>query len=299
MTDELTVVIPAYGPGPYLEEVVAALAPQLGDGCRIIVSHSGDCDPTDRFAGHGRVTVLHSTERLFAGAARNRGLALAEAEWVAFIDEDVVPAADWYAALRRSIDENAAHCIIGAIDYRVTGGYWGISLWYVEFGSVHPYMPKRMLTGGPSANMAVRREAFAKTGGFPDDWRSSEELVAQARMITAGHNLIFDPAVVAFHYNLRGPGPVLRHLFLYGRFGARLRRAFPLLPGALAVRHPMVSLGMWLARLGQMTRRVMVSNGSRKLHYLLHVPGIIICLMTWNLSFAREAFQPDFDRGKA
>lgn len=297
MTD-ITVVIPVYGPGPHLEEVLASLDGQLDEGCRIIISHSGDGDPTARFTRNDRVTVLHSEKRLFAGAARNRGFAVAETEWVAFIDEDVVPARDWHAALRRSIAEQSADCIIGAIDYRTSGGYWGISLWYVELGSVHPYMPKRPLTGGPSGNMAVRRESLAMAGGFPDDWRSSEELVAQARMITAGQKLIFDPAVIVSHYNLRGPGPVLRHFFLYGRFGARLRRAFPFLPGAVAVRRPVLSLGLWLARLGQMTKRVMVSNGARKLHYLLHLPGIIVCLVTWNLTFTREAFQPDFDRQK-
>ncbi len=299
MKQELTVVIPVYGPGPHLDEVIASLERQLDDGCRIILSHSGGGDPTARFAGNCRITVLHSDERLFAGAARNRGCATARTEWVAFIDEDIVPADNWFAALRRSIAERTADCIIGAIDYRVSSGYWGTSLWYTELGSVHPYMPKRPLTGGPSGNMAVRRESFAVTGGFPDDWRSSEELVAQARMITAGGKLMFDPAVVVYHYNLPGPGAVLRHVYLYGRFGARLRRAYPFLPGALAVRHPVLSLGMWLARLGQMTKRVAVSPGSRKLHYLLHLPGIIICLMTWNLTFTREAFQPDFDRKKA
>lgn len=299
MKTGIAVVIPVYGAGPHLEEVVASLERQLSDDSRIVISHSGDGNPTNRFAANSRVTVLHSDDRLFAGAARNRGMALADTEWVAFVDEDVVPAPDWYANLCRSISEGAADCIIGAIDCRESGNYWGTSLWYVELSSAHPSMPKRPLTGGPSGNMAVRLQAFAKAGGFPDDWRSSEELVAQARMMTAGQSLIFDPSIIAYHYNLRGPGPVLRHFYLYGRFGARLRRAFPFLPGALAVRYPLLSLGMWLARLGQITKRIMTSDRARKLHYLLHLPGIIVCLVTWNLSFTREAFQPDFDRGRA
>ena len=299
MSEAITIVIPAYGAGPHLEEVVASLDGQLDEGCRIIISHSGVGDPTARFDGNGRVTVLHADDRLLAGAARNRGFAQARTDWVAFIDEDIVPADDWYESLQRSIAEKAADCIIGAIDYRLSSGYWGTSLWYVELGGVHPYMPKRPLTGGPSGNMAVRRASFAKAGAFPDDWRSSEELVAQARMITAGHKVTFDPAVIVFHYNLRGAGPVFRHLFLYGRFGARLRRAYPFLPGALAVRHPILSLGMWLARLGQMTKRVVSSDGARKIHYLVHLPGVFVCLLVYNLSFSREAFQPNFDRKKA
>ena len=77
-----------------------------------------------------------------------------------------------------------------------------------------------------------------------------------------------------------------------------MRRAYPFLPGGLAVRHPILSTGMWLARLGQMTKRIVTSRGSRKLHFLLHLPGILTCLLVYNLSFSREAFQPNFDRGK-
>ena len=292
MSGAITVVIPAYGPGPHLEEVVGALADQLGEDSRIVVSHSGDGNPADRFAGNPRVTVIHSPERLFAGAARNRGLALAGTDWVAFVDEDVVPAPDWYAALTRAIERDEADCIVGAIDYRVSGGYWGIALWYVEFGSVHPYLPRRPLTGGPSANMAVRREPFAKSGGFPEDWRSSEELVAQARMISTGGRVAFEPSIVGFHFNQSGAERVLGHLFLYGRFGARLRRAFPFLPGARAAMHPLLSLGLWLARLVQMTRRITVAPGATRLQFFLHLPAILICLLAWNLSFSLEAFRP-------
>jgi GT2 family glycosyltransferase len=293
MDERITVIVPVYGEGPHLEEVVASLDRQLGDKSRIVISHSGAGDPTSRFANNPKVTVLHSEDRLFAGAARNRGMALADTDWVAFIDEDAVPAPGWSAALRQAIAEDDADCIIGAIDYEVSGGYWGVALWFVEFGSVHPYMPKRELTGGPSANMAVRRELFAQGGGFPEDWRSSEELVAQARMIAAGKRMIFEPTLVVFHFNQSGAGRVLGHLFLYGRFGARLRRAFPFLPGARAVRHPFLSMGLWLARLGQMTRRIAVARKAPKLQFLLHLPAIIVCLVTWNLSFTREAFQPD------
>jgi glycosyltransferase involved in cell wall biosynthesis len=293
MNSTITVIIPVYGPGPHLEEVVAALEAQLDDSNRIIISHSGNSDPTERFTNNQRVTVLHSKERLFAGAARNRGLALAETDWVAFIDEDVVPGPDWYAALAACIDADEADCIIGAIGYRTSGGYWGIALWFVEFGSVHPYKPKRKLTGGPSANMAVRKSRFIETGAFPEDWRSSEELVAEARMVLDGRTIIFEPDVLGLHFNQSGAGRVLGHAYLYGRFGARLRRAFTFLPGAATIRYPILSTGMWLARLAQITTRVMTRANSPKVQFLLHLPAITACLIAWNISFTREAFRPN------
>jgi glycosyltransferase involved in cell wall biosynthesis len=292
VTKDIAIVIPVYGPGPHLEKVVAELRRQVPPDTRIIISHSGSGDPAARFREQPGVTVLHSRERLFAGAARNRGLALADSEWLAFVDEDVLPAPGWYSALLKIIAAREADCIIGSIGYRESGGYWGISLWYTEFGSVHAYMPARPLTGGPSANMVVRRLPFLQAGAFPEDWRSSEELFAQARLLARGGRMIFEPALLGLHFNQRGARKVLSHLYLYGRYGARLRRAYPALPGASAVRHPVLSTGMWLARLVQMSRRVLLRRHTPKWQFLLHLPGIIICLITWNLSFAQEAFAP-------
>jgi GT2 family glycosyltransferase len=292
MSNGVTVIIPAYGPGPHLEEVVASLDRQLDDASTIIISHSGTDDPTDRFAANSRVTVLHSKERLFAGAARNRALALAKTEWVAFVDEDVVPAHDWHSALRRAISSDEADCVIGAIGYRVTGGYWGMAIWYVEFGSVHPYLGKRPLTGGPSANMAVRREPFAKAGGFPQDWRFAQDIVAHARMVEAGQPVMFEPTLIVYHYNRGGIGHMWRHMFHHGRYSARVRRDYPKLPAAAAVRWPLLSVGMLPARMVQVIRRVFGSPNSDKGQFLLYLPGIFVGTAAFSLGFAREAMRP-------
>ena len=128
MTEPITVIIPAYGPGPHLEEVVASLDQQLDGECRIVIAHSGAVDPTARFASNARVTVLHSSDRLFAGAAGIRGMAIADTEWLAFVDEDVVPAEDWYASIRRSLEKETTDCIVGSIGYQTKGGYWDVAL---------------------------------------------------------------------------------------------------------------------------------------------------------------------------
>lgn len=293
----LTVIIPAYGPGPHLQKVVASLERELPDSARIVISHSGTGDPTARFAGKPAVTVLHSTERLFAGAARNRGMATADTEWVAFLDEDVLAAPGWRAALERSIAIGDADCILGAIDYETSGGYWGVALWFIEFGSVHDYMPRREIAGGPSGNMAIRRTHFADIGGFPEDWRMGQDSLAHARLQAAGSRIMFDPAMVVRHYNLPGARRMIRHLFHIGRHSARLRRARPDLAGAWAVRRPVVSMGIWIARTAQMARRVLGAKGSPKARFLLHLPGILIGLAAWNSGFTREVLRPHFDAG--
>ena len=109
---ETTVVIPAYGRCPHLPALLCALLDAAESPGEIIVSHSGPDDPTDAVAAiSDRITVLHHPERLLAGAARNRGAAIANGQWLAFIDADVRPRPDWLqtllAAARRAPDRFA------------------------------------------------------------------------------------------------------------------------------------------------------------------------------------------------
>jgi GT2 family glycosyltransferase len=294
MTVPITVIIPAYGRGLHLEEVVTSLELQLDAESRIIISHSGDDDPTDRFSGDPRVRVLHSDERLFAGAARNRGTALADSDWLAFVDEDVVPAEDWYASLLRAIERGDSDCIVGSIGYQTSGGYWGISLWFLEFGACHPYLAPGRVHGGGSCNMAVKRETFESIGGFPEDWRIGEDSIAHARLTSAGQMPMFEPDVLVRHHNPSGAGHLLRHLFHYGRYSARVRRDHPNLPGASAIHWPVLAPGIYLARAVQITGRVMRAKRAPKMQFIVHLPGILAGLAAWSFGFAREAFQPNF-----
>ncbi len=291
-----TVIIPAYGPAPHLEKVVDALLRQQPPVGRVIISHSAAGDPTGRFEENRHVTVLHSPGRLYAGAARNRGLSLAKEEWVAFIDEDVIVSDGWHAALQKAVERNDADCIVGSIGYAQSGGYWGMVVWYVEFGSVHPYLARRAAFAGASANMVIRSTMLNAIGGFPEDLHRGEDTVAQIRLKNIGARIVFDPKVVGNHVNLPGMGRMLRHLYLTGQFSARIRDEFSRIPGGLAARWPILSLGLWLARLLQTVRRVVSAPHAPVLLLLMHLPGILLGLLAWNAGFSIEAFSAWLNR---
>lgn len=286
----ITVIVPVYGAGPHLDRVIAALKQQNPPLNRIILSHSGEGDPTDRFADVEGVTVLHSSQRLYAGAARNRGLEIATTDWVAFVDEDVIVDDDWHAKLIPAIARGDSDCIVGSVGYAESGGYWGMSLWFVEFSSVHPYRAPGPIASGASANLAVRRELLASIGGFREDWRTGEDSLAQAMLGVAGYLNRLEPAVCGRHVNLPGLRRMLRHSQRLGPSSARQRRMYPHLTGSVAVRWPVLSLGMWIARLLQIYYRVFTRRHSPKLSLIWHTPGILICVVAWNVGFAKSAF---------
>lgn len=286
----LSVIVPVYGPGPYLERVVNALLGQLPPIFQVIISHSGEGDPTRRFADLEGVTVLHSPRRLYAGAARNRGLEIATTDWVAFVDEDVIVDDGWHAALIEVITRDDADCIVGSIGYAESGGYWGMSLWFAEFSSVHPYRAPRPIPSGASANLAVRRELLNSIGGFCEDLATGEDSLAQAMLEVAGYSIRLEPSVAGRHVNLPGMRRVLRHYYRLGLSSARHRRMYPHLRGGTAVRWPILSIGMWFARIVQIYYRVFTRRHGPKISLIRHTPGILICLLAWNIGFTRSAF---------
>lgn len=288
---EISVVIPVYGAGPHLQVVLEALRRQRPPVRRIIVSHSGTGDPSSRLRELSDVTVLHSPKRLFAGAARNRGVAMAETEWVAFIDEDMIVGENWHRALQQAISRRNADCIIGSIGYAASGGYWGMSLWFSEFSSVHPYLVTRSINSGPSANLAISASALIATGGFPEDWPTGEELLMQAQLAALGFTNWFEPSMVGKHVNLPGLIRMVRHAYPLGRGSAKVRRIHKNLAGASAISWPPLSLGLWLAHMVQIWWRILKSPKSPLLTCLIHTPGILVANLAWNAGFCSEAFR--------
>jgi hypothetical protein len=112
--------------------------------------------------------VSHPGVKVIAGqasgpaAARNAGWRAAEAPWVVFLDDDVTPAPDWLTDLHT--DLSAAALDVVAVQGRVT----------VPLpGDRRPTDWERNVTGLETArwitaDMAVRRSALEKVGGFDE-----------------------------------------------------------------------------------------------------------------------------------
>ena len=103
---DISVIIPAYNVEEYLPACIESLTGQEGICLEIILIDDGSTDSTDAMADQyakkdSRIKVVHR-QNGGASAARNAGLALAQGQYIAFVDSD-----DWVKekSLRRLYDE--------------------------------------------------------------------------------------------------------------------------------------------------------------------------------------------------
>ncbi|MGW2723941.1 glycosyltransferase family 2 protein [Streptomyces sp. NPDC001492] len=120
MPIKVSVVIPVYNPGHYIEDCIASLLRQSlpDDEYEAIFVNDGSTDETperlDRLAAeYPHMHVIHQEPSGWSGKPRNTGIAAAQGEFIQFVDND-----DWLGdeALERMYNygvENGADVIVG------------------------------------------------------------------------------------------------------------------------------------------------------------------------------------------
>lgn len=285
----ISVVIPSYGPTPYLRSLVDSLNTQTVRPLEIIIAHSGSCDPTEWLHdSEGGVTVIHSRDRWLPGAARNAGAIAAKGEWLAFIDSDVIAEKAWLEGFSvATCNYTQPVVFVGSLNHGPEDGYWGRCLWFIEFGSVHPYRVSHLMASAPGANLMLPRDAFEQVEGFPVDMFVAEDALFFIRLQEMGYNLVFTPEARASHQCISDYSHFMPRLFKLGEGAAHIRLARNL-PGSLAAKVPPLALGLWLARYMQICKRVVESRGPI-IKLLVHTPGILLGLLSWSGGFFKRS----------
>lgn len=111
---KVSVIVPIYNAGDYLKECLDALCAQTLQDMEIILVLDCPTDGSENIARSyatrdKRFVILENTTNLHIGNSRNRGLAFAQGEYIAFCDHDDVMASDMYytlynTAIKKNLD---------------------------------------------------------------------------------------------------------------------------------------------------------------------------------------------------
>jgi GT2 family glycosyltransferase len=231
----VSVIVPTFRRTEPLHACLTALARDgLPPGSEVIVVDDSP-EPVvsaAAFAGLGlALRVVHSAGRGAAGA-RNAGAASATGEVLLFLDDDVVPAPGLVA---RHLDHHGP----GAPPALVVAPYLpepqapglaalAVGLWWNDLFHALGRAPAPAFTGAVTGNVSMRRDEFARIGGFDEAYGNRrEDWEWGLRAAAAGVQLRYEPAAVAAHRYTLDTGSRLRGAFTEGRGDALLARRHP------------------------------------------------------------------------
>jgi len=213
----VSIVICSHNRSGDVSECLGALIPQIGAQAEVILVDSAS-DPKNKTEME-KLAILYPPVKLARvdqpghSRARNRGVHLAAADWVVFLDDDAVPFPDW---LERLLDTLAAaspaQAVIGGGIYpRWPDGMSGEHLserWKMFLSLAEADRPGSVTEGYAvnGANYAIRRRVLLDIGGFSErlgrvgsSLISGDESHVTKRVLDAGLSAGFDPSFKVYH----------------------------------------------------------------------------------------------------
>jgi GT2 family glycosyltransferase len=220
---DFSIVIPTYARPKQLATCLRALSllDYPHDRFEVIVVDDGSEPPLDAvvalFRNQLQVTLLRQTHAGPA-AARNTGAAHARGKFLAFTDDDCLPAPDWLRTLAARFALNPNHLVGGrTLNALPNNPYSTASQIIVDLVYTYYNTNPDRARFFASNNLAVSAERFRALGGFDTAFTVSEDREFCDRWLHHGYHMTYAPEVMVSHaHTLTLLGFCWQH-FRYGR----------------------------------------------------------------------------------
>ncbi|MBN1603763.1 MAG: glycosyltransferase [Chitinispirillaceae bacterium] len=233
------VIIAAKGSGETLEACLQSVVTIDYPSYEIILVDDG-LDDKARSITNKYNDKIHIIKNTGAGpsSARNCGVKICRADYVAFFDADCI------------VDKCCLTELVCALEkYPDAAGSGGIQLlpsdatpfqklvyrFLKKLGFVAEYSrssnnkqnPKKV-HHNPSCNALYKRDAFLEIGGFKENLWPGEDVELDYRLVRSGYLLIWNPQAIVYHYRVGNVQQFSRMMYRYGRAQGQLVRMYGL-----------------------------------------------------------------------
>ncbi len=228
----ISVVVAAYNAAATLADCLESLMAARYPDFEVIVVDDGSTDGTgalaDQYACRDpRITVLHGPNQGLS-EARNRGLARAGGDIVAYTDADCRVDADWlhYAALRLMHTDFVG---VGGPNLVPTDdGLTAQAVGFAPGNPMHVMLSDEIAEHIPGCNMVFWKWVLDDIGGFQPVYRAAGDDVDVCwRLQARGYRIGFAPAALVWHHRRNSMRAYLKQQVGYGYAESLLEREHP------------------------------------------------------------------------
>lgn len=201
----VSIVIPLYQKGPYIRRALESIGAQTLEDHEVVVVDDGSTDGGDdtvRATDDPRVRLVRQTHA-GVSAARNRGVALARAPWVAFLDADdewrpmfleaalaaATSCSDLVAGFTNLMDTTRRRPLLGTVR--------------CKDGVVRDYFEALLENKGQgmsSSSVVARASVLTACGGFPLGVPNGQDVDTWARLAWSG-SVGYSPEPLAVYHS--------------------------------------------------------------------------------------------------
>jgi len=220
--------------GPAVDRLLEAVVPQLREGDEVVVVDGGSSDDTAsrlrRWArGDPRVRlVVAGGTNISEG--RNRGVAEARHDLLAFTDAGCVPEPGWLDALRAAFMEEPPPSLVTGTFRAAAGTPWEAAMAVTgyrdpeEARAPSPLLPPVAAFMGwvwdptlpTGRSMAVSREAWEAAGGFPERMATGEDVTFGRHVAASGRRVVLSAGAEVTWHQRPTVGSTARMFYRYG-----------------------------------------------------------------------------------
>jgi GT2 family glycosyltransferase len=229
----ISVVIPTYNRCERLGRVLDALATPGTSEHEVVVISDGSSDGTEEYLRHVEVPFplrWETQANQGPAAARNRGVAIARAPIVLFLDDDVIPDPALVSVhVAAHVERGPSTVIIGPmlnpVDHVMKPWVrWEQRMLYKQYDALRDGRYEPMFRQFYTGNASIRRDEVLEAGGFDTRYRRAEDLELGIRLWERGVRFVFEPGARGYHYADRSFEAWRDIARVYGRFEVEFAR---------------------------------------------------------------------------
>jgi glycosyltransferase involved in cell wall biosynthesis len=229
-------------------------------------------------------TLISSDSIMYPGKARNIGVKNSTAKFIAFTDADCVPCYNWLSNIYSSLSSGNDIVIGPVINLYPFHPIASVDN-LLQFPDFQRYRPSTNIMHFPGCNLGITKKLFIKTGGFPDNYLTGEDVkFSEIAIKTCKGKIEYNHHAVVQHSGRRSISGFIKHNEILGFYRGYLKLKIPS-GNQNFLNFSLFSISFGFKRFFYILIRTLQWNPSGILRIVFYFPLLILGLSAWTKGF--------------